>query len=155
LMRVLDVDEASSPLPDARALEHLAFLLGHQLLELDRHDPGVRLGADAEDLHRFRVATRRSRALIRASRKLLGDRLEPLSDELRWLGDALGPVRDLDVLLEHLRVEIRSLDRERADGERIVAALEEERAGARERLLDALRSERYTALLDAFAAEVE
>ena len=63
VMRSLD---ATRPPPgrtgriDARAA---ALLLEEQLRELERHDPGVRLGDEPEDLHRFRVATRRSRAL--------------------------------------------------------------------------------------------
>src|SRR5436190_11136239 len=152
-MRVLDLDGVvAEPPRKAPATEHLRFLLARQLRELERFDPGVRLGADLEDLHRFRVATRRSRALIRASRDLFGERLAPLGEELRWLGGALGPVRDLDVLLDHLRPQVASLDEERPDGEAIVAALEEEREAARDVLLEALSSERYTALLDAFAA---
>ena len=51
----------------------------------------MRDGADPEDLHRFRVATRRSRALIRASRPLIRDQLAALDRELRWLGGASGP----------------------------------------------------------------
>ena len=43
--------------------------------ERDRADRGHRLGDDPEDLHKYRVATRRSRALIRATRPLLGERL--------------------------------------------------------------------------------
>jgi CHAD domain-containing protein len=155
LMRVLDVDADDVPPPrKATVTEHLRFLLGRQLRELERFDPGVRLGADPEDLHRFRVATRRSRALIRASRDLLGDRLAPLAEELRWLGGALGPVRDLDVLIDHLRAQVATLDDERAGGDEIVAAFEEQRAAARDTMLDALSSDRYAALLDRFAADL-
>src|SRR5581483_5199909 len=70
LMRVLDVEDEPAPRRKAPALEHLRFLLRRQLRELETWDPGVRLGGEPEDLHRFRVATRRARALIRASRPL-------------------------------------------------------------------------------------
>ena len=51
----------------------------------------------------MRVATRRLRAFLRAGSELLDPEWsEPLRDELKWLGGALGPVRDLDVLVEHL-----------------------------------------------------
>jgi CHAD domain-containing protein len=154
LLRVLDVNGERTPPKKAPASEQLRFLLEHQLLELERHDPGVRLGADPEDLHQFRVATRRARALIRASRSLLGTQLERSEAELRWLGGALGPVRDLDVLSAHVRSLLDGLGEDRAGGETIVRLLEAKRAEAHELLLEALRGERYVELLSLFAAEI-
>jgi CHAD domain-containing protein len=154
LLRVLDVDGERSPPKKGPASEQLRFLLEHQLLELETYDPGVRLGADPEDLHQFRVATRRARALIRASRPLLGTQLESSGDELRWLGGALGPVRDLDVLVAHLRSLLGELGDDQAGGETIVALLEDQRAEAHELLLEALRSDRYLESLNLFATEI-
>jgi CHAD domain-containing protein len=151
LMRVLAVAHDPAPRRKAAAIEHLRYLLGHQLRMLEAYDPGVRLGGDDEDLHRFRVATRRSRALLRAARSFFGDRLEALNAELKWLGGVLGPVRDRDVLLGHLRAETSTLDDDAAG---ILAALEAERSAARAALLEALRGERYRALLDRFELEV-
>src|SRR5215471_3589611 len=85
------------------AIEDLRALLDRQRRALERSEPGVRDGADPEELHRFRVAARRSRALIRASRPLVRDQLAALDRELRWLGGITGEVRDLDVLIGHLR----------------------------------------------------
>jgi CHAD domain-containing protein len=155
LMRVLDLPEEDAPDRQAPALARLRRLLAQQLVELEAHDPGVRLGDDAEDVHKARVATRRSRALIRATRPMLGERLALLGDELKWLGAALGSVRDLDVLLEHLHVEasrLEDVDREHAAA--IIAVLEEEREQARDVLLADLDSERYTALLERFSAAI-
>ena len=45
------------------------------------------------------------RALLRAGRELVGDDTQTLAAELQWLGEVLGAVRDLDVLLERLRAE--------------------------------------------------
>ena len=154
LLRVLPPPPRLQALKDATAVELLHVLLADQLRELLRFDPGVRLGDDPEDVHRYRVATRRSRALIRATKPVLGDRLASLAGELKWLAGLLGPVRDRDVLIERLRGEVRTLDRDRAAGETLVALLEDERERLRDRLLDALRSERYFELLDAFAAAV-
>ncbi len=154
VMRVLELDEEVAPPRAAPGVEHLRFLLGRQLLELETYDPGVRLGADAEDLHRFRVATRRTRALIRASRPLAGDQLAALGDELRWLGGVLGPARDLDVLLEHLRPIVAGLGADVAGGEAILAELDRERGADRAAVLEALGSERYLALLDRFSADL-
>jgi CHAD domain-containing protein/adenylate cyclase class IV len=154
VMRVLDVPPAPVPHRDAPALEQLRALLEQQLRELERYDAGVRLGDDAEDVHRSRVATRRSRALIRATRPLLGNRLAPLAAELQWLGGLLGPVRDLDVLLEHLGSETAALERDRAAGEVLLGLLAEERAAHRATLLEGLASDRFPALLERFESEL-
>ena len=71
------------------------------------HDPGTRLGTESEELHQMRVATRRLRAFQRAGSELLDPEWsESVRDELKWLGGALGTVRDLDVLVEHLTAEV-------------------------------------------------
>ena len=52
----------------------------------------------------MRVATRRLRAFLKVAAPLLDETWsEPLREELAWLGGALGPARDLDVLEAHLR----------------------------------------------------
>ena len=63
------------------------------------------------------MAVRRLRALLRAARPMI-DRgwADELRDELRWLGAALGEVRDLDVLLEHLEDEAAELEAGRRPG---------------------------------------
>jgi CHAD domain-containing protein len=72
-----------------------------------------------------------------------------LRAELGWLGSELGPARDLDVLIEHLRADAEKLEpAERRALRRVFRHLENERAAARTAMLEALRSERYLALLD-------
>ena len=66
-------------------------MLGKQLRALETYDPGVRMDDDPEDLHKFRVATRRARAIIRATRPLFGTDLEPLAGELKWLAGCSAP----------------------------------------------------------------
>jgi CHAD domain-containing protein len=134
------------------AIDDLRALLEKQLDTIEESEPGVRDGLDPEELHRFRVATRRSRALIRASRPLVRDQLAALDRELRWLGGSTGPVRDLDVLIEHLRDLIDELEPDQAGGEAIVAALERERLKRRETLVKAIDGERFRALLGRFEA---
>ena len=100
----------SAPSADARAIDRVRARIADQYAELLRHDPGVRVGDDPEDLHDLRVAARRLRALLRAADVLLvPEWSQPLRDELKWLGGELGPARDLDVLLEHLRAESAAL----------------------------------------------
>jgi CHAD domain-containing protein len=134
------------------AIDDLRAVLGRQLARMEATEPGVREGADARDLHKFRVAARRSRALIRASRRLVGDQLAGLDAELRWLGSRSGSVRDLDVLIERLGQVVAELGPDRDGGEAIMAALVEERGWAREALVEALDSDRYRALPAMFGA---
>jgi CHAD domain-containing protein len=141
--------EEASPPKNAPAVEHLRAYLRAQLEAIERHDPAVRVGSDPEDLHKLRVAVRRSRAALREARALLGDEQgRTLRDELKWLGNRLGPARDLDVLIARLRREVAELDGPDAvPAGRIVAQLEEERQAAQRELLEALDSERYATVL--------
>lgn len=152
LMRVLDLTAEAAPGPDAPMGEQLRFMLDRSLAELEAQDPGVRLGEDPEALHRFRVATRRARALIRSTSSFLGDALAPLGTELHWLAGLLGPVRDLDVLLARLQNGVTTLDVDQRGGESILAMLQEAREEARDALLAGISSPRYTKLLAAFEA---
>jgi CHAD domain-containing protein len=135
---------------------HVRAALDKRTRAMLRHEPGTRSGKDPEDLHQMRVSVRRMRAVLQAARPLL-DRewADGLRAELGWLGRALGPVRDLDVLLMRLRGEaVLFGEAELSDAERLLASLEAERAQARSVMLDALGSERYTALVDRLAKAV-
>jgi len=127
---------------DAPDVEHLRAFLRAQLAEIERHDPAVRVGSDPEDLHRLRVAVRRSRAALREARTLLGEEQgNALREELKWLGRQLGPVRDLDVLVDRLRTEVAGLDGPDAvPAGKIVVQLEAERQATHEELLATLDS---------------
>ena len=121
-------------------------LRGHAT-ELSEREAGTRLG-DPEELHKQRVATRRLRALLRSTRSQLQnpDRGERLVKELRWLGRALGEVRDRDVLIAYLLGELETIDEAGAFGA-VLELLDAERQEARERLFAALDSDRYRDLL--------
>jgi CHAD domain-containing protein len=133
----------------AGSTDQLQVMLEEQLDELAAHEPGVRAG-DADALHDFRVATRRSRALLRPSTGA-----DELQRELRWLAGLLGPVRDLDVLIEHLNALAPQLADDTPGLEAIVSSLRGRRTAARQELLDALDGDRYRALLERFRAVVE
>ncbi|HSC73130.1 MAG TPA: CHAD domain-containing protein [Gaiellaceae bacterium] len=141
--------QEAAPPKSAPAVEHLRAYLRAQLEAIERHDPAVRVGSDAEDLHKLRVAVRRSRAALREARALLGDEQgRTLRDELEWLGGRLGPARDLDVLIARLRREVAELDGPDAvPATKIVAQLEQEREAAQRELLETLESERYANVL--------
>ena len=141
VFRVLDVDEPVDPGSKGPTLERIRYLLAVQLRELGARDPGIRLGDDPDDVHQFRVATRRTRAVLRATEPLLGEAMSALGSELKWLAGVLGPVRDLDVLLAHLQRRGRRARRRRqpvgraaARGARARAGHPARRAAARTRL---------------------
>jgi CHAD domain-containing protein len=147
-------EQPVAPPQSAPADEHVRAALAAQVAELRRHDPGTRLGRDPEELHDLRVATRRLRAILRTARPLLDPEwTASLRDELRWLAGVLGPVRDLDVLTERLRVELELLEpSERRAAGRFLALLGEERESDRAAMLAAMSGDRYFALLDRLEA---
>jgi CHAD domain-containing protein len=120
------------------------------------HAPKVAPHGDPEELHDTRVAVRRLRALLRASRPLIDDaRAEPLRRELGELGKRLGPARDADVLLEYLRTETEGMDEPGVAV--LLARLDAERSAAYGDARAALDDEAFERLLqelDAFAASV-
>ena len=110
----------------------------------------MRIGDDDEAVHQARVATRRMRSDLRTFRSVVDvEWSEPLRDELKWLGERLGEVRDADVLLARLEDRLDALPHTDVVGANdLLDSLRAERAAARESLLTAMRSERYLTLLD-------
>lgn len=101
----------------------------------------------ARDVLRCRVATRRALTIARGARAELDGALEPLEDELRWLAAQLKAVRDLDVLLEHLRPQVETLGDDSDGAKLLTAALERQRIFRGRELKAAVGSERFDALL--------
>jgi CHAD domain-containing protein len=137
------------PASSEPGVARLREMLEAQRLALLTHDPGARLGDDPENLHQHRVAARRARAFLRTARVYLDpDWRRALADALQRLGEATGPVRDLDVALEHLRCELEHLDEtEQAAKAMLLERLEDELERGRRRLLQALAGRDYTFVL--------
>jgi len=138
-----------------------ADTIGHVALAiLRRHfgvmlakEPGTRLGDDIEDLHDMRVASRRLRAAISLFRDRLPAEAERLRTELAWIGQTIGAVRDLDVQLVQIDEWTAILPEADRDARgRLRAVLVEERARAREEMLQALDSPRYARFVRRFGA---
>ena len=157
LFQALDLEYRpdDEPAPrDASPAEVVRAQLRIQLARMLAHDPGARTGDDPEDVHQLRVATRRLRAFLRGARGLVdADWADDVRARAAVLGEALGAVRDLDVLLERIRADVAELDpAERRDARPLLRKLQRERVSARRRLLALLDDRAYFDLLDTLEA---
>ena len=121
------------------------------------HAPLVGLDADPDELHKLRVAIRRMRALLRASRPLIDDpRAERLRVRLGNLGRALGPARDADVFSAYMARATADLDEGTATPRLLAAVAAERRSAyaAARQALDAPGFKRLLRDLDAFNTTV-
>lgn len=132
------------------SLRHVLDEMSALVRAIRAHEPGARSGRDPEDLHQMRVAVRRLRAVLRASRALFDPKVvERLRSELDWLGARLGLVRDLDVLHAYLQPRLAALaGAEHRAGQRVLRRLGGDRARARAGLHEALDSPRYPRILE-------
>jgi CHAD domain-containing protein len=110
--------------------------------------PGVVADIDTEFLHDLRVAVRRARSTVKLAGNALPVPLGHFAAELKWLGDATTPTRDLDVYL--LGVPAMA-ERLRAARPAELGAFREHLAARRAevfgRLVTDLGSARFTALV--------
>lgn len=142
----------------ASTIDLVRHLTAASVSQILVHDPGVRLGLDPEAVHQYRVATRRLRSDLRTFSRLLDDApTSAVRDDLRWLGAAVGPVRDLDVLGARFAANARGLsDLDQPAASALQARVAAARIDAHQCLLGVLRSERYDGALRAlveFASE--
>lgn len=140
---------------DATVRRAVTAAIARSVAQLQRELPWVLLDAGPEPVHQARVATRRLRSDLRTFRPLLdADWAAARRDELRRLADALGAVRDADVLGMRLHGHAGSLDaRHRADLDEVLARLDAERAASwtalRPVVVDAATAELLDHLVDA------
>ncbi len=129
---------------------HVRARLDQQIRALLEYEAVARQGVDPEGVHQMRVAVRRMRAALKASDE---PDVTAVQAELGWLGGILGSIRDLDVLLGHLRHQAEDLPEDEQDAvERLLRGLVEQRRRARRRMLDTFRGARYAMLLRTLAA---
>jgi CHAD domain-containing protein len=120
-----------------------------RLLERDRR---VRAGEDGS-VHKMRIAARRLRSALKTYGPLFEDTAATdwLGQELRWLGQSLGPARDAQVLRERL-VELVAAEPDHLVLGPVAALIDDDLRSAardaREATLAALGNERYYRLLD-------
>ncbi len=140
-----------APQPDRKApvVEHVKWVLAQHVRWLLAHDPGMRLGTEIESLHQMRVAVRRLRAVLRSAPPILLPAWgASLDQELDWLGEVLGPARDLDVQIAYFLEESTGLDaRDRKLLEPFISHLRSQRDAAQQVILSELTSARYLELI--------
>ena len=135
--------------PDMRADQATRIIL-HQLLDIMVvNEAGVRRGRDTEFLHDFRVAVRRTRSALTQIKGVLPARiLDRYKAEFAWLGQATGPLRDLDVYLLKFDDYRNSLpDAMRAHIDPLRAFLLRHQRLEHQALVKSLNSARYRRLL--------
>jgi CHAD domain-containing protein len=86
--------------PEMSSGAALRVLMAHGLSVLLANTEALHEGRDPEFVHQARVALRRMRSALRLLDRKHRDFPEPLANELRWVGQALGAARDWDVLVE-------------------------------------------------------
>ncbi len=110
------------------------------------------LRRDEDVVHRTRVATRRYRSVLRVFASHFDrEQAAALDAELKWYASALGEVRDLEVLQQHLLSDLAELPAELVLGPvraRLSQTLDTELSRARHKLATVMRSKRYLALLN-------
>jgi CHAD domain-containing protein len=109
------------------------------------NEKGTLEGEDPEALHDMRVATRRMRAALRVLGPYLRES-DPtkLRRGLRAIAQALGAVRDMDVLIENAKTFRDSLPEEqKADVDGLIQSWDDDRNGSRKQLVRLLESKDY------------
>ncbi|MGB0092298.1 MAG: CHAD domain-containing protein [Solirubrobacteraceae bacterium] len=134
-----------------------AAILRRLLEVMDANLDGAIADIDSEFLHDFRVAVRRSRAVQRELRGAFPPAdLARFRTGFRWLQQATGDVRDLDVYVlefDHYREMVPEVMR--ADLDPLLKVLRDRRRVARRKMIRALRSDRATRLRLQWASFLE
>ncbi|MBV8218185.1 MAG: CHAD domain-containing protein [Solirubrobacterales bacterium] len=140
--------------PDQRADTGAAAVLRALLGVIEANLEGTIEDLDSEFLHDLRVSVRRSRAVQRELRRVFPPaELEKFRGEFRWLQQATGDARDLDVhVLEFDAMRALVPESMRDDLGPLLGVLRARRTHAHYRLVGDLRSERTTSLFSAWRA---
>lgn len=138
-------DNLSPVLPSDTMPEAGRKVLVGEFIRLLKVEGGSRTGEDIEDVHKMRVSIRRMRSAFRLLRGYYKPKtIEPFNHELRRVMQALGGVRDLDVLIHDLTQFQATLnDEQRGLMQRVIEELDQRRTAARAELNRVLDSKAY------------
>ncbi len=123
------------------------------LVHLMSNEAVLRVRRDPDAVHQMRVAMRRLRAAISLFRDVVADAgRDALKGELKWISNALGEARDIDVFLAKTLRPMRQRNPDDTELSELAASCESRREKAYGRALEAVASPRFRALaLDAAA----
>jgi CHAD domain-containing protein len=152
-----DVPAHPMPGPEGLAVDAVKAVFSQHVRHLLMSDVAVRRDLP-DSVHQMRVAARRIRSAMTTFAPLL-ENDGALADELRWMAQELGAIRDTEVLLDRLDSHAGELD-DPADAVRARAVIDpllnDRLVAARSSALAALRSDRHQQLVEdlvAFANE--
>lgn len=140
--------------PSMPASVAVGAVLGEVFTIAESNVDGIVGDLDTEFLHDFRVAVRRTRAVLKLAGEVLpGDLVTRFAPEFKWLGDLTTPTRDLDVYLLGFTDLGGGLELPRlAELEPLRAFLGKRRRVEQRKLVRGLRSDRFAALLKEWPA---
>lgn len=140
--------------PESPTLEAFTAICSPLLDIIDVNEPGVRDDVDSEFLHDFRVAIRRTRAMLSQAQGVISDAARTrYRDEFRWIFAVSSDARDLDVYLLDFDALAGQLHVDhQADLEPLRGLLVDLRRDAHAELVAALDSVRYRELIDTWRA---
>lgn len=144
-----DVPELPMPSPSGLAADAIRATIAKHVRDLIFADVAVRRNLP-DAVHQVRVSARRLRSILRTFEPLLNREWSTgLRQELAWLADEMGLIRDSEVLEKRLLSHITLIpETERvAAGECIQQALDRRIEVARQGALAAIRSDRHTYLV--------
>jgi CHAD domain-containing protein len=155
LARALGLPPPERPRPLSPSPSAGEVILGYveaQLAALRSLDPMVR-GSEPDAVHQMRTTVRRLRSTLQSFERLFAAAsvTRRVAAELRWLGGVLGEARDAEVLAAHLTEQVSQMSADLVAGPvlaRIRGHFASSGADAQARVLKALDSPRYFALLD-------
>jgi CHAD domain-containing protein len=135
--------------PPQRSDAAAATVLRGMLEVIEANLDGTIADIDTEFLHDLRVSVRRSRSVQRELKRVFPpDELARYRAEFRWLQQATGDVRDLDVyVLEFDSMRGLVPEAMRGDLDPLLRVLRAQRTAARRKMVRALRSRRTVRLL--------
>ena len=145
-----DVPAYPLPGPDGLAVDALRSVLSEHVRHLLLADVSVRRDLP-DSVHQMRVAARRLRSTLATFAPLMDpEAAGPLREELKWIANELGAIRDTEVMIERLTEHADRLD-DPADAQRARQAvddlLDRRLHAARSSALAALRSDRHAQLV--------
>jgi CHAD domain-containing protein len=155
MIKTSGLREALQPvLPQDSMAEAGRKILLEDYIRMQEREAGSRTGADIEDVHQMRVATRRMRSAFNMLQDYFKDKpTRPLREGLRTIARSLGVVRDLDVMIADLEAYKITLDEtQRAELNSVVASLDKRRRKARKKLVALFDSAYYASFQEQYAA---